>query len=231
MAYSVGRSSGLFLLWTACCSVLINPVHAQATCKSALKPEYPAPILAQGYKAQLVADGFSYPRGIMFDSEGALLVVDSGKGIVALTLEADENDCISVSNKKTIVDDKELNHGIEMSPDGDTLYASSSDEVFSWDYSASNQRTTSDPVTLVTKMSNSDHTTRTLLLSRQVPGLLVVSRGSDSNVDKESNDITSGHAQVKAFNLNNVTSDPYKFDSDGLLLAWVRLEPAECAAS
>ena len=158
-----------------------------------------------------------------FDNDGALLVVDSGNGIVALTLEDDGNDCVSVKNSKTIVEDSSLGHGIEMSPDGDTLYASSTDKVFSWAYSSGMQETTSDSTTLVNNMVNSDHSTRTLLLSRQVPGLMVVSRGSASNTDPQSKNINSGHAQVKAFNLRNMTNSPYNFDEDGLLLGWGEL--------
>ena len=118
MARALDWRCSALLLWMWSWTLSIDPVHAQASCPSALKPSYPAPILAQGYKAQLVAHGFRYPRGIRFDSEGALLVVDAGNGIVALTLEADKNDSISVSNTKILISNNELGHGIEMSPDG-----------------------------------------------------------------------------------------------------------------
>ncbi|KAK5004458.1 hypothetical protein LTR28_008890 [Elasticomyces elasticus] len=68
-------------------------------------------------------------------------------------------------------------------------------------------------------MSGSDHVTRTLLLSRKVNGTLVVTRGSTSNLDLEAQDISTGHSQVKAFNLLNQTG-PYDFNADGLLLGW-----------
>jgi glucose/arabinose dehydrogenase len=113
----------------------------------------------------------------------------------------------------------QLNHGIELSADGKTLYASNSDTVYSWAYDAANQRNTSAPTTLVTGMSNTDHTTRTLLLSKKVPDMLVVSRGSDNNVDPAALDITSGHSQIKAFNISGV-SNPYQFTGAGTLLGW-----------
>ena len=69
-------------------------------------------------------------------------------------------------------------------------------------------------------MTNSDHTTRTLLLSQKVPDLLLISRGSASNVDLEAEDISTGHSQLKAFNLMNVTKDGYDFSTEGLLLGW-----------
>lgn len=74
-------------------------------------------------------------------------------------------------------------------------------------------------MTLVTNMSNSDHTTRTLLLSQKVPGLLLVSRGSTSNIDPLAEQINSGHSQIKAFNISNV-SQPYDFSNSGTLLGW-----------
>lgn len=219
MASLLVRRSGSIELLAICLAILESTIQVQAACSNALKPSYPAPIMAQGYKAELIKKDLNYPRDIIFDSEGALLVVDSGNGVLALTLDESDDDCVSVTNSKTVVSDSSLDHGIELSPDGTTLYASSSDKVFSWTYSPEKQKTTSDSTTLVNNMMNSDHSTRTLLLSRQVPGLMVVSRGSASNTDPESKNINSGHAQVKAFNLRNMT-DPYDFDNDGLLLGW-----------
>ena len=68
-------------------------------------------------------------------------------------------------------------------------------------------------------MTTSDHTTRTLLLSRKARGLLLVTRGSTSNIDGLAEIIGSGHSQVKAFNLTNSTR-PYNFNTDGMLLGW-----------
>ena len=74
--------------------------------------------------------------------------------------------------------------------------------------------------TLVTGMNTNDHTTRTLLLSKKVENTLVISRGSTSNIDAEAAMLSSGHSQIKAFNLNNVSDGGYDFDSEGLRLGW-----------
>ena len=76
--------------------------------------------------------------------------------------------------------------------------------------------------TLVTGMSNDDHTTRTLMMSNKEPGILVVSRGSNSNIDLEAESLTSGHSQIKAYDLSNITStsEPYEFATSGRLLGW-----------
>lgn len=69
-------------------------------------------------------------------------------------------------------------------------------------------------------MTTDDHTTRTLLLSQKVPGMLLVSRGSTSNIDLTAGSLASGHSQIRAFNLNNMTAQSYQFDTDGLRLGW-----------
>ena len=69
-------------------------------------------------------------------------------------------------------------------------------------------------------MNTDDHTTRTLLISQKDNGTLLVSRGSTSNIDPLAEMLSSGHSQIRAFNLNNITSSPYSFDTDGLRLGW-----------
>lgn len=69
-------------------------------------------------------------------------------------------------------------------------------------------------------MTTSDHTTRTLVLSQKVNGSLLISRGSTSNVDLLAATLSSGHSQIKAFDLNTVTDLGYDFNSEGKLLGW-----------
>lgn len=112
----------------------------------------------------------------------------------------------------------QLNHGIEMSPDGGILYASTPSDAYAWDYDLS-ARSISKQRTIVTNMTGTDHSTRALLLSRTVPGMMVIGRGSFSNIDFEAASIRSGHSQVKAFNLDNRTG-AYDYTTDGLRLGW-----------
>ena len=103
-----------------------------------------------------------------------------------------------------------------MSTDGSTLYASTTEDAFAWDYDSSTRRV-SNRRTLVTAMQGSDHSTRTLLLTSN--GWLVVSRGSFSNIDFAAASLDTGHSQVRAFNLNNRTGT-YQYSTDGVRLAW-----------
>lgn len=209
--------------FTASAAALPILSHAQTpSCSTSLTASYPSPSVASGYVARLVATDLSSPRGLRFDSGGNLLVVEQEVGITALTFTDPDDGCITETNRQSVVRDSSLNHGIEVSPDGQYLYASSSENVYRWSYDGDSQSTTSDPTTLVTNMSNSDHTTRTLLLSRAAPGTLVVSRGSASNIDPASTDLSTGHAQLRAFDLSNLTTnnpDAVDFLS-GALLAW-----------
>ena len=69
-------------------------------------------------------------------------------------------------------------------------------------------------------MNTEDHTTRTLLISQKANGTLLVSRGSTSNIDPLAELLSSGHSQIKAFDLTNITSAGYDFDTEGLRLGW-----------
>ncbi|KAL1845363.1 hypothetical protein VTK73DRAFT_624 [Phialemonium thermophilum] len=192
---------------------------ASGACPTVLVPSYQAPVVAGGYVAQLIATGLKRPRGILIDSNGALLVVQQGSGIVHLKLSDHGGTCVSVQKSTTLVNDSSLNHGIELSKDGKTLYASSDDKVFSWAYDSA-AVSVSGKRTLIQNMTNSDHVSRTLLLSRKAPDLLLVSRGSSENVDAGAAVLANGRSVIRAFNISNVTDTPYDFPSQGKLLGW-----------
>ncbi|KAF6523247.1 hypothetical protein HZS61_011746 [Fusarium oxysporum f. sp. conglutinans] len=64
----------------------------------------------------------------------ALIVIDSGNGIIHFELDDEGGTCLQVRKKTTLLKKDNLNHGIALSKDGRTLYASTSDEVFAWPY-------------------------------------------------------------------------------------------------
>ncbi|TVY15574.1 L-sorbosone dehydrogenase [Lachnellula arida] len=207
-----------------CLAVLLPAVTAAATANCNLKPSYPAPVGSNGWSAQLVAQNLTRPRGIIFDSAGNLLVVQQGAGIVHLVFNDGGTTCLEVAKKTTLIDSPSLNHGIALSNDNNTLYASSSDAVYAWQYDAKAVSVSGDNQTLIDGMSGDDHTTRTLLISQIVPQTLVVSRGSNSNMDLEAEDIRTGHSQIRAFDLENKAmtsnSTPYDFATQGRILGW-----------
>lgn len=78
----------------------------------------------------------------------------------------------------------------------------------------------SSSITLVNGMANGDHVTRTLLLSQKANSTLLISRGSASNLDSEAKLVSSGHSQIKAFDLANVPDDGYNFNKEGQRIGW-----------
>ncbi|POS80061.1 hypothetical protein DHEL01_v201544 [Diaporthe helianthi] len=189
-------------------------------CPTVLTPSYDAPVVGSGWTAQLIATGLSDPRSITFDQNGALLVVQQGSGIVRMTLTDNGGTCLAVNETSTVVENSDLNHAVQLSADGRTLYASTSNEVYRWPYDAT-AGTVGDSETLVTNMSNSGHVSRTLLLSRKANNTLLVSRGSAENMDFGAAQLNSGISQIRAFDVNNLPSGrPYDYPSEGRLMGW-----------
>lgn len=94
------------------------------------------------------------------------------------------------------------------------------DAAYSWAYDPENASVEGSSITLVHGMANGDHVTRTLLLSQKANNTLLISRGSDANFDGEAELLSSGHSQIRAFDLANVPDDGYDFSNDGQRLGW-----------
>ncbi|KAI9748657.1 MAG: hypothetical protein M4579_007157 [Chaenotheca gracillima] len=193
---------------------------SSSACSAGPTPANAAPSVAPGYDVRLVASDLETPRTIIFDKAGHLLVLQQGVGIQNLELSDDGGTCVNVVKSTTVIESKELNHGLVLSEDGNTLYASSSEAVYAWSYDAQAIKLGDMNKTIVSNMGTSDHVTRTLLLSQKQPDTLVVSRGSTSNIDPAAEDLDSGHCQIKSFNLTTVPDDGYDFNTDGDRLGW-----------
>ncbi|KAK4127301.1 soluble quino protein glucose dehydrogenase [Parathielavia appendiculata] len=197
-------------------------------CSTVLTPSYPPPVVAPGWKAQLIATGLSRPRSIKFDGNGGLLVIEARKGLTHLAFTDDGDTCLSVKRNTTLITDEELNHGLELSEDGQTIYVSTQENVDRYSYDV-NALTVGNRTRLVTNMTNPGvgHVSRTLLLSKKQPDLLLVSRGSATNLDPLAADESTGVSQIRAFNISifNVSNAvdlerPYSYPTDGLLVGW-----------
>ncbi|KAK4108869.1 soluble quino protein glucose dehydrogenase [Canariomyces notabilis] len=196
---------------------------AQGTaCSQVIVPSYSAPVVASGWQAQLVAGGLTKPRSMQFDSTGALLVVESGKGISRHRFTDNGGTCLASNHSHMIVELPELNHGLALSKDGRTLYASSAEAVYAWTYDARGGSVSGERRTLVANMSNNDLITRTLLVSQKQDGVLLVSRGSAETDMAQTTVMSNGLSQIRAFNLSNLTdgSSVYNFNADGRVLGW-----------
>lgn len=85
-------------------TTLLSLASARSSCR--LSPSGNVkPSVASGYKWQVVATGLARPRGIAFDDQGRLLVVESGSGnLSAHTLAEDDGGCVTVTSSKTVVE-------------------------------------------------------------------------------------------------------------------------------
>jgi len=75
-----------------------------SACAAVLTPTYsPLPAVASGWQAQLVAGGLKKPRSIQFDSTGALLVVDSGVGVVRYSFNDTGATCLQANQQQLLI--------------------------------------------------------------------------------------------------------------------------------
>lgn len=197
-------------------ALLLALVKAQSNCSSSIKA-ITSPTASNGFAWDIIATNVSSPRGIIFDSKGRLLIVQQGTGILALSLS--NNSCAQITQTTIVLQNSSLNHGIEFSTDGKTLYASSTDSAWSWKYNA-DDASVSNPQLIVSGMGGTTHSTRTLQVSPLHPNLLIITRGSDGNIDPSAATTSSGHSQVRVFDLNHVPEGGYDYDSDGGILGY-----------
>ncbi|KAF1849745.1 iron reductase domain protein [Cucurbitaria berberidis CBS 394.84] len=171
---------------------------------------------AKGWRAVKVAGGLTQPRGLLFDTAGNLLVVQNGLGITAHKI--DPNGCFASS--KTILTHRNLNHGIVLSQDGKTLYASSATSAFAWAYDAATMSVSGNSTTIVSGMDARGHVTRTLVIPPKHPHLLLVSHGSNDNFDYGSADIKTGRSCVKVFDTTATPADGYRYATGGYQMGY-----------
>ncbi|KAJ4294352.1 hypothetical protein N0V90_008042 [Kalmusia sp. IMI 367209] len=176
-----------------------------------------SPILtANGWKAVKVAGNLLQPRGLTFDSAGRLLVIQNGLGITAHTIGSDG--CFT--SEKTVITQRNLNHGILLSQDGKTLYASSATQVYAWDYDAATTSVGNSSRIVISGMDSKGHVTRTLAFPPKHPNLLIVSHGSNDNFDYEAGNIKVGRSCIKAFDLTKAPTGGYSYPTGGYQLGY-----------
>lgn len=212
---SVSSTASSTTLTTSVKPSVTGKVTIPSSCSGAGAPVFSS-VLASGWKATKVLGGLTSPRSLVWDSAGNLLMVQSGKGITLHKIDA--TGC--VTSTSTLVALNSLNHGITFSADGKTLYASSMTTVYSWPYTASSA-TVGTRGTVVTGMFNGgSHTTRTLLIGAHAPDILIVSHGSNANLDTAAGSPSTGRAIIKTFDLTKVPSAGYNYVSGGTVMGY-----------
>lgn len=170
---------------------------------------------ASGWSYVKLAGNLAAPRGVAVDTRGNILTVEQGKGVTVHTLRADG--CIQSS--KVLINRPALNHGIALSVDGKQLLVSSLVSAFRFNYDPVAQ-TVSNEQTVVRGMEPGGHPTRTLVIPPKTPNLLIVSVGSNGNLDGPSLNKAVGRALVKVFDLTNVPQGGYDYKTSGRFLGY-----------
>lgn len=109
---AMGQLPGFLSIFTALLSLLGNFMLAVARddspCPTILNPSYDDPVVGSGWTAQLVVQGLDTPRGIVFDKNGALLIVQQGSGILHLTFTDNGGTCLVTNQTKAIVNNTDV---------------------------------------------------------------------------------------------------------------------------
>jgi len=93
------------LTHAAIAATLLHAVDISAQeCSVKIKSEYPAPVVAEGWNARLIVSGLAKPRGILFDKNKNLLVVEAGSGIKQIKFASDDTaTCLVTGKDKTLI--------------------------------------------------------------------------------------------------------------------------------
>jgi glucose/arabinose dehydrogenase len=142
--------------------------------------------------ASVFVSGLSNPRGIVAASNGDILVVEAGRGVVTVFWE--ENGDVK---RNPLAAASGLNHGIAIH--NDYLYASSQTTVYRWKYIAGMRNPLGTGEVVIHSIPSRGHATRTLQFDWK--GFLYVSIGSGANVDPNSN-----RARVLQFDVTTIPS-------------------------
>ncbi|PWW77035.1 soluble quino protein glucose dehydrogenase [Tuber magnatum] len=182
---------------------------------------YPSPSIADGYTYQLLTDQLNRPRNLIFDTDGNLLVSGDPDGIFVLRIREVGHGCVMYDGKTLLegTSGLNLNHGLALSRDGRTLFASSANIAYSWKYDPTTPSIdNSSRRNVVTGMDSDGHTTRTLLTSKLYSDVLLVSRGSNGNLDMDAKHLPKGKCMIKAF--SHSKTEEQDFATQGNLLGW-----------
>ncbi|KAL2255161.1 hypothetical protein VTK26DRAFT_3978 [Humicola hyalothermophila] len=165
---------------------------------------------ASGWSAMKIAGGLKQVRTIVWDTAGNMLVAEATRGISVHTFGADG--CINSTSM--LISGAQLNHGLALSPDSSTLYATGETAAYSWTYDPAT-RTISNQKTVVQGMSTGIHFTRTIAVVPQQPNLILLQVGSNANLDMAAAQPSTGRAIIKIFDTSKAPANGFNYNTDG----------------
>lgn len=205
-------------------SLIANPVglvHAEVkqlplptSCTGVSAQRFPGTV-ASGWSVMKIAGGLRGVRTVTWDVNGHMLVSEAGKGISVHTFG--DNGCIN--STATLISNVQLNHGLALTPDSKTLYASGERSVWSWTYDPV-ARTVSNQKTVITGMDSGIHSTRNVMVVKSQPNLILVQVGSNANLDMQSAQPATGRAIIKIFDTSTAPAAGHNYKTAGEVFAY-----------
>lgn len=171
--------------------------------------------VASGWSVMKIAGGLRGVRTVTWDTNGNMLVAEAGKGISVHSFG--DNGCISSS--ATLISNVQLNHGLAISPDGKTIYASGERSVWSWTYDPATKAVTNQK-TVITGMDSGIHSTRNVLVVKSQPNFILVQVGSNANLDMQAAQPATGRAIIKIFDVTKAGANGLNYKTDGEVFAY-----------
>ncbi len=191
-------------------SAAVRQLPNPTTCSGVPAAHFPAMTVADGWHVMKLLGGLRGVRTIVWDPVGNMLVSQAGKGISVHTFGTDG----CVNSTTMLVSNVALNHGLALTPDGKTLYASSERSAFSWTYDPATMKV-SNQKTAIGGMDSGIHSTRNLLVVPTNPNLVLLQVGSNANFDMAAADKATGRAIVKVFDMSKAPASGYNYKADG----------------
>lgn len=209
MRFSELTAGAVALLSAGQAQAAVAPLPLPASCTGVPNMRYQYSVSA-GWKVTKIAGSLQRVRTILWDTNGNMIVSQAGKGLSVHTFGS--NGCINSTTMLT--SSAALNHGLALSPDGKTLYASGERQAWSWDYNP-DTRTIANNKLVVTGMDSGIHSTRNVMVAPKAPNLLLVQVGSNANLDMATVTPAGGRANIKIFDMTKTPTGGHNFKTGG----------------
>ncbi|KAI8624327.1 soluble quino protein glucose dehydrogenase [Xylariaceae sp. FL1651] len=202
------------LLGAGSVQAAIRQLPLPTSCSGVSALRYPGTV-ASGWSVMKIAGGLKGVRTVIWDPNGNMLVAEAGKGISVHTFG--DNGCINSTS--TLIANTQLNHGLALTPDGTTLYASGERTAWSWTYNPAT-RAVSNQKTVITGMDTGIHFTRNIMVVASQPNMVLVQVGANANLDMQAAQSSTGRAIIKIFDMSKVPASGYSYKTTGEVFAY-----------
>jgi hypothetical protein len=135
-------------MWPVLLAAFLSTTLAAAQCQPHNSLSFRSPVtVASGLAATPIFANLTTPRGIAFDSQGSLLVIERGLGVTAFT---EHDPSCNGWLRSVVVTNGTLTQGIQV--DGNNLYVSSAGQVLRYNYNPSTRSIFGSPTIVIDRI-------------------------------------------------------------------------------